>query len=88
VVAEDELSLTRGGAGLTITAGDNATVAGSSQDATSTNNSVEGSVTGNSSISDGAFQGSNGFVILNSNTGNNVAINSSMNVNIIMPSPN
>ena len=86
-VDEDELSQTRGGAGMTITSGDNATVAGSVQDGTSTNNTVTNSMTGNSSISDNAFQNSNGFLMVNSNTGNNVVINSSMNVNIVMPPP-
>jgi hypothetical protein len=56
------------------------------------NNSVNGndvgdnSVTGTISLSDQAFANSNGFVILNANTGNNVAINASIQVNIALPS--
>ncbi len=40
------------------------------------------SVTGNATVSDNAFQNLSGLSILNVNTGNNVAINASMNVNI------
>ena len=46
-------------------------------------NSVgDNSLTGNAQISDNAFQNMSGLSILNVNTGNNVAINASMNVNI------
>lgn len=52
-------------------------------------NSVGDNVrTGDASISDNAFQNLSGLSILNVNTGNNVAINAAMNVNIaIQPTP-
>lgn len=44
------------------------------------------SVTGNAQIDGNAFQNMSGLSILNVNTGNNVAINAAMNVNVsIMP---
>ena len=55
------------------------------------NNSVSGndvgdnSVTGQIAVSDQAFSNTNGFVILNANTGNNVAINASIQVNVALP---
>lgn len=51
-------------------------------------NSVgENAVTGNAQIDGNAFQNMSGLSILNVNTGNNVAINAAMNVNIsISPS--
>ena len=46
-------------------------------------NSVgDNSVTGDARVSDNAFQNLSGLSILNVNTGNNVAINAAMNVNI------
>ena len=46
------------------------------------------SVTGDVKIADNAFQNLSGLSVLNLNTGNNVAINASMNVNIsINPAP-
>lgn len=46
-------------------------------------NSVgDNSTTGDAKISDNAFQNLSGLSILNVNTGNNVAINAAMNVNI------
>lgn len=46
-------------------------------------NSVgDNSVTGEARIADNAFQNMSGLSILNVNTGNNVAINAAMNVNI------
>ena len=46
-------------------------------------NSVgDNSVTGNAQIDGNAFQNMSGLSILNVNTGNNVAINAAMNVNI------
>lgn len=52
-------------------------------------NSVgDNSTTGDARISDNAFQNLSGLAILNVNTGNNVAINAAMNVNIsIKPGP-
>ncbi len=52
-------------------------------------NSVgENSVTGAAQIDGNAFQNMSGMSILNVNTGNNVAINAAMNVNIsISPAP-
>lgn len=53
------------------------------------NNSVgDHSVTGAAQIDGNAFQNMSGLSILNVNTGNNVAINAAMNVNIsISPAP-
>lgn len=53
------------------------------------NSSVSGnSQTGDARISDSAFQNLSGLSLLNVNTGNNVAINAAMNVNIsISPAP-
>ncbi|MEJ5976714.1 hypothetical protein WG901_08715 [Novosphingobium sp. PS1R-30] len=48
-----------------------------------TKNSIgDNSTTGSAQISDNAFQNLSGLSILNVNTGNNVAINAAMNVNI------
>lgn len=54
-----------------------------------TNNSVgDNAVTGAARIEGSAFQNMSGLSILNVNTGNNVAINAAMNVNIsITPGP-
>lgn len=53
------------------------------QNATVTRNSVgDNARTGDASISGSAFQNLQGLSILNVNTGNNVAINAAMNVNI------
>ncbi len=59
------------------------------QAASVSNNSVGDNVrTGDARISDNAFQNMSGLSILNVNTGNNVAINAAMNVNIsIQPAP-
>jgi hypothetical protein len=53
------------------------------------NNTVGDNVrTGDATISDNAFQNLSGLSVLNVNTGNNVAINAAMNVNIaISPNP-
>ncbi|WP_374297788.1 hypothetical protein [Sphingomonas sp.] len=53
------------------------------------NNSVGDHVrTGDASVADNAFQNLSGLSIVNINTGNNVAINAAMNVNIaIAPAP-
>lgn len=51
--------------------------------ATVSNNSVNGtSQTGGVTIDGQAFQNLSGLTVINANTGNNVAINASMNVNI------
>ena len=50
-------------------------------------NSVgDNSETGTITIRDNAFANLNGFTILNANTGNNVAINSSIQVNVALSS--
>ncbi|MEP0189471.1 MAG: hypothetical protein ABJP70_02660 [Erythrobacter sp.] len=50
-------------------------------------NSVgDNSETGTITLRDNAFANLNGFTILNANTGNNVAINSSIQVNVALPS--
>ncbi len=54
-----------------------------SNTATVANNTVEGnSVTGNINFGSGAFQNLNGLSVLSANSGNNVAINASLNVNV------
>lgn len=56
------------------------------------NNAVEGnsvgdnSNTGSVTLSGHAFRDMNGFTMVNANTGNNVAINASIQVNIALPS--
>jgi hypothetical protein len=52
-------------------------------------NSVNGtSTTGTISFSDNAFQTASGLTVINANSGNNVSMNASMNVNIVMvPAP-
>ena len=64
-------------------------IAQADQAATVTRNSVgDNSATGEVRISDNAFQNLSGLSVLNVNTGNNVAINASMNVNIsLLPTP-
>jgi len=52
------------------------------QAAVSRNSVGDNSVTGDARIADNAFQNMSGLSILNVNTGNNVAINAAMNVNI------
>lgn len=60
----------------------------SRQTSSVSNNSVSGnSVTGEILISDTAFNGASGLTLMNLNTGNNVSMNSSMNVNVIMAPP-
>ena len=54
------------------------------QAATVSNNSVNGqSTTGTVAIDGNAFQNLSGLAIVNANTGNNVAINAALNVNVI-----
>jgi len=56
--------------------------------AVSRNTVGDNSVTGDARVDDNAFQNMSGFSILNINTGNNVAINAAMTVNIsIQPNP-
>lgn len=58
-------------------------VASATQRNTVANNSVVGnSVTGNIVIDGNAFSNLQGMAVINANSGNNVAINSAMNVNI------
>ncbi len=68
---------------------DTAQLAQAEQFAGVAQNSVgDNSVTGDARIADNAFQNMSGLSILNVNTGNNVAINASMNVNVsISPAP-
>jgi hypothetical protein len=64
-------------------------VAQSNSNATVTRNSVgDNATTGDVRVDDQAFQNLSGLSLLNINTGNNVAMNASMNVNIaINPGP-
>ncbi|RST31272.1 hypothetical protein HMF7854_10820 [Sphingomonas ginkgonis] len=61
----------------------------STLNARSSNNSVNGSsVTGTVTFSDSSFQNASGLTMVNANSGNNVAINSAMTLNIaIIPAP-
>lgn len=60
-------------------------VATSTQTSTVTGNSVNGtSTTGDLSFSDTAFQNASGLTVINANSGNNVSMNASLNVNIVM----
>ena len=62
---------------------DTSQIATASQTAGVSRNSVgDNSTTGDARVSDNAFQNLSGLSILNVNTGNNVAINAAMNVNI------
>ena len=63
-------------------------VARSQQSSNVSNNSINGaSTTGDIRISDNAFQNASGLTIINANSGNNVAMNGSINVNIVMTPP-
>ena len=63
-------------------------VATSSQTSTVSGNSVNGdSVTGDIGFSDNAFQNASGLTVINANSGNNVSMNASLNVNIVMAPP-
>jgi hypothetical protein len=63
-------------------------VARSEQANTVSRNSVSGvTTTGEISIADNAFQNASGLTVINANTGNNVAMNASLNVNIVMTGP-
>ena len=63
-------------------------VAQSQQANTVSRNSVNGvTTTGDLRIADNAFQNANGLTVINANTGNNVAMNASLNVNIVMTGP-
>ena len=68
---------------------DIAQVATAEQSARVSNNSVSGtSTTGSVRMDGNAFQNVSGLVIVNANSGNNVAINAAMNVNIVItPQP-
>ena len=68
---------------------DIAVVAETRQTATVASSSVSGtSVTGEAAVSGQAFQNASGLTIVNINTGNNVAMNASMNVNVVInPQP-
>ncbi len=62
---------------------DTSQVATATQTAGVSRNSVgDNSTTGDARVTDNAFQNLSGLSILNVNTGNNVAINAAMNVNI------
>lgn len=67
---------------------DIAMLAQSETTSTISNNSVSGtSTTGEISFGDTAFQNSGGLTIVNANSGNNVGMNASINVNIVMTPP-
>jgi hypothetical protein len=65
-----------------------AMIATANQRNTVSNNSVSGtSTTGNVQIDGNAFQNLQGLAVISANSGNNVAINSAMNVTISMSAP-
>lgn len=68
---------------------DTSMIAQSQQTSNVSNNTINGnSTTGDVTIADTAFQNASGLVLINANSGNNVAMNGSMNVNVIMaPAP-
>jgi hypothetical protein len=77
-VSSDRLATIAGEADIAgvITANNNSNVSG---------NTVTGhSVTGMISFDNSAFQNLNGLSVLSANTGNNVAINASLNVNVAL----
>ena len=63
-------------------------IAQSQQTSNVSNNSVNGtSTTGEIRFSDNAFESASGLTIINANSGNNVGMNASINVNIVMSPP-
>ena len=63
-------------------------IARSQQSSNVSNNSINGpSTTGDIRMSDNAFQNASGLTIINANSGNTVAMNGSINVNIVMTPP-
>ncbi|HEX8668018.1 MAG TPA: hypothetical protein VF727_06570 [Allosphingosinicella sp.] len=52
-----------------------------------TDSSVTGATTGEINLSDNAFQNATGLTVINANTGNNVAMNASLTVNVVMTAP-
>ena len=63
-------------------------VAESRQTSNVSNNSVNGnSVTGEVRLGDNALQNATGLTIINANSGNNVSMNASINVNIVSTPP-
>jgi opacity protein-like surface antigen len=52
-----------------------------------TNSTVTGAVNGEINLSDNAFQNATGLTVINANTGNNVAMNASLSVSVVMTSP-
>jgi outer membrane receptor protein involved in Fe transport len=66
---------------------DTSMIAQSKQTSNVSNNTITGdSTTGDVNI-ENAFQNASGLVLINANSGNNVSMNGSMNVNIIMTGP-
>ena len=65
-----------------------AVIASSTQTVTVAQNSISGiSTTGTIAFDDNAFQNLAGFALINANTGNNVAISSSLSVSMTVTSP-
>src|SRR4051794_34185218 len=62
-------------------------IAESNQSSTVSGAAVSNVDTGDISMSGNAFQNASGPVLINANSGNNVAMNASLNVNIIMTGP-
>jgi hypothetical protein len=67
---------------------DTSMIAQSRQTSNVSNNTITGdSTTGDVNIAGNAFQNANGMVLINANSGNNVSMNGSMNINIVMAAP-
>lgn len=52
-----------------------------------TNGTVTGTTNGDINFSDNAFQNATGLTVINANSGNNVAMNASITVNVVMTAP-
>jgi len=57
------------------------------QTSTVTNGTVTGTTSGDINFTDNAFQNATGLTVINANSGNNVAMNASITVNVVMAAP-
>lgn len=62
-------------------------VATSDQTSTVTDGTVTGTTSGDINFTDNAFQNATGLTVINANSGNNVAMNASLTVNVVMTAP-
>jgi hypothetical protein len=77
VLSDHELTGARGGDGLNLVQ-----LSELSENATLSGNTVNGAITGNNMISDGAFAGTNGFATVIQNSGNHVIIQDALILNL------